>query len=162
MASCGCTDDLGLLTVDPATDVTPQKLLDAVAAELLGEGVIVGLELFEGLDGGLGQQVFHTVEPNLAGGFVNKEGGVAIPKLAHDIAIGDVYVNLVEGAFAGREGFAARMLAQVCKLAKGGAGISTFGEFGVLGCGAKVFVVAETTVAKNLVDFGRGEVLKQV
>ena len=42
MASGGSADDLQFVLVDPAACVTPQDLLVAVVAELLGEGADVG------------------------------------------------------------------------------------------------------------------------
>ena len=59
LVTCMGPNDLGLLLVDPATSVAPQKLLVTVAPELFGERAGVGTELLESLDDVVGEEVLR-------------------------------------------------------------------------------------------------------
>ena len=61
-------------------------------------------------------------------------------------------MDIVKVALGGREGYAGVASSQVCKFAEEGAGFVTLNKLGVLGDVSEVFVVVETTVAKEMVD----------
>ena len=71
-------------------------------------------------------------------------------------------MDFVEVALGWWEGLALVAFAGVVKLSNGGTRLATLDKSRVLGYLAKVIVVAETTVAKEVIDLRRGEVLEGV
>ena len=146
------TVDLRVAAVYSTTVFIPQDLLVAVAVEFFGETASVCSKLLEGVNHDGGQQFLETVDPDVLGGLVDEEEVKGEAELSDGIAVDDVDVDLVQVALGGREGFSAVASSQVCKFAEGRARFATLNELGVLGDASEVLVVAETTVAEEMVD----------
>ena len=132
LASGGSTDDLGLLFVNPATGVTPQKLLVTVTAKLCWQTTCIRPKLLKDVDQCVGYQVFEAVDLDVLGSVVNKEKCKVETQFSDRMAVYNIQVNLVQVALGGREGFVTLALVEVGKFSKRRAWFATLNKLGVL------------------------------
>ena len=153
-------DDLRFLVIDPLTGFTPKELLVAVASELFWKSSSVCAELLQGLNDGRQHERPHAVEPQVLGGSVNKEDGVAESQLADGVAKNNVEVEFVQAVLGRKQGLSTVAFGDIGKLPDGGAGFAAPDELGVLGRLTKLLVIPKPSVSKNVVFLVGGEVLQ--
>ncbi len=110
------TNNIGLVSVDLATDADIEELMVAITAELLGKAAGVGAEELKSFDKALGDKGFDAIELDVLGRAVNREKGVSKAELAGDVTINSVNMNLVEEVRGGREYLAMFAFLEVRKL----------------------------------------------
>ena len=79
LATCGSSNNVGVVGEDPLESLTPDELFIEVGVKAFGHGSGVGAELLESINDFRGGEGGKTVDPAVAGGNIHKKESITKP-----------------------------------------------------------------------------------